>query len=67
MTDPSLVSLERRVIALETRDAVDEVHHQNLTGRLDSIEDTLKWLVRLIIGGMVVALVGYSVQGGIAP
>ena len=57
--------LERRVTAIETRDAVGEVHHQNITSRLSAIEDTLKWLVRLIIGGMLLAILNYALQGGI--
>lgn len=67
MTDERLAALDRRVTALEKRDAVDEVHHQNTMTRLSSIEDTLKWLSRLIIGGMLMALIGFVVSGGIAP
>ena len=55
---------ERRIIALETRNAVDEVHRSNVSDRLGAIEDTLKWLVRLIIGGLLMAAVTYAVQGG---
>ncbi len=56
--------LERRIIVLETRNAVDEVHRTNVADRLSAIEDTLKWLVRLIIGGLLMAAVTYAVQGG---
>jgi hypothetical protein len=56
--------LERRIIALETRNAVDEVHRINVADRLSAIEDTLKWLVRLIIGGLLMAGLTYAVQGG---
>jgi hypothetical protein len=58
--------LERRIIVLETRNAVDEVHRTNVSDRLGAIEDTLKWLVRLIIGGLLMAAVTYAVQGGFA-
>ena len=57
--------LERRIIALETRNAVDEVHRGNVSDRLGAIEDTLKWLVRLIIGGLLMAALTYAVQGGL--
>ena len=57
---------ERRIVALETRNAVDEVHRLNVADRLGAIEDTLKWLVRLIIGGLLMAAVTYAVQGGFA-
>lgn len=56
--------LERRIVALETRNAVDEVHRINVADRLSAIEDTLKWLVRLIIGGLLMAGLTYAVQGG---
>lgn len=56
--------IERRLVALETRNAVDEVHRGNVSDRLSAIEDTLKWLVRLIIGGLLMAALTYAVQGG---
>jgi hypothetical protein len=58
--------LERRIIALEMRNAVDEVHRANVARRLGAIEDTLKWLVRLVIGGLLMAGLTYAVQGGLA-
>jgi hypothetical protein len=58
--------LERRIIALEMRNAVDEVHRANVARRLGAIEDTLKWLVRLVIGGLLLAGLTYAVQGGLA-
>lgn len=62
MTDPNI---ERRLTALETRNAVDDVHRGNVSDRLGSIEDALSWLVRLIIGGLLVAALTYAVQGGL--
>lgn len=58
-------ALERRIIALETRNAVDSVHRDNVSDRLGAIEDTLKWLVRLIIGGLLMAALTYAMQGGL--
>lgn len=59
-----LEHVERRLVALETRNAVDTVHRDNVADRLGAIEDTLKWLVRLIIGGLLMAGLTYAVQGG---
>ncbi|MCO4841540.1 MAG: pseudouridine synthase [Yoonia sp.] len=56
--------LERRITALETRNAVDDVHRSNVGNRLAAIEEALRWLVRLIIGGLVLAGLTYAVQGG---
>ena len=58
--------LDARLRMLETHKAVDEVHRNNVASRLGAIEDTLKWLVRLMIGGMLMAVVSYAVQGGFA-
>ena len=57
--------LESRLRQLETRNAVDAVHRDNVATRLGAIEDTLKWLVRLVIGGMLMAAVSYALQGGL--
>ena len=57
--------VELRLIALETRGAVDEVHRDNVADRLGYIEDTLKWLVRLVIGGLLMAAVAFVLQGGL--
>jgi hypothetical protein len=58
--------VERRIVALETRNAVEEVHRLNVTARLSAIEDTLKWLVRLIGGGLLMGGLAYVLQGGLA-
>lgn len=60
-----LSDLHQRVTNLETRSAVDEVHRSNIITRLSSIEDTLKWLVRLVMGGLLMGVVAYALQGGL--
>ena len=67
VTDPWMQSVEKRLATLETRKAVDEVHHTNLTTRLFAIEDTLKWIVRLIFGGLLLAGLTFILQGGLTP
>ena len=57
--------VERRLNALETRGAVDEVHRENIANRLGYIEDTLKWLVRLVIGGLLMAAIAFVLRGGL--
>lgn len=59
-------SIEKRLQSLELRNAVDEVHRTNVENRLGSIEDTLKWLVRLIIGALLMGAIAYTLKGGIA-
>jgi hypothetical protein len=59
-------TVDRRLAVLETRSAVDDVHRGNVEKRLTSIEDTLKWLVRLIIGALVTAILAVAVDIGSA-
>ncbi|SHE40720.1 Haemolysin XhlA [Loktanella atrilutea] len=57
-------TVEKRLVELETHHAVNAVHRINVADRLLAIEDTLKWLVRLIIGALIVGGVTYAMQGG---
>ncbi|MDF0597443.1 pseudouridine synthase [Psychromarinibacter halotolerans] len=57
-------SVEKRLQSLELRDAVDEVHRLNVEDRLGGIEESLKWLLRLIVGGLVTGGMAYLVAGG---
>lgn len=59
--------IEERLNAVEKRDAVSEVHHKNVVRRLDAIDDTQKWIVRLILGAMIMGIVGFALQGGFTP
>lgn len=59
-------AVEKRLQSLELRNAVDEVHRNNVENRLGAIEDTLKWLVRLIFGALLLALMAWVVKGGVA-
>ena len=59
--------VDTRLQNLETRSAVSEVHQAVVEKRLAAIEDTLKWLVRLIIGAFLLAAVAFMVQGGFQP
>lgn len=65
MSDTDFKSLDARVRVLETKSEVDTVHRTNVESRLGGIEDTLKWLVRLIIGALLLGLVGFILNGGI--
>ena len=67
MSDDWTRLIERRLSAIETRNAVDEVHRHNVEKRLGSIEDTLKWLVRLVLGALIAAALALVVFSGLAP
>ena len=67
MSDEWTRLIERRLSAIETRNAVDEVDRHNVEKRLGSIEDTLKWLVRLVLGALIAAALALLVGSGLAP
>ena len=49
---------------LKTNHAVEQVHRLNVVSRLTSIEGTLTWLVRLVIGALLLAVIAYLTGGG---
>jgi len=63
MKDSWNQTTDRRLGALETHCAVEEVHRLSVEARLAAIEDTLKWLVRLIIGAFITAVMGVALSG----
>ena len=65
MTEERLTQVEVRLASLETQAAVDDVHRANVEKRLIAIEDTLKWLVRLVIGALILGAVTYAIRGGL--
>lgn len=65
MTAEWIREVERRLTLIETRNAVEDVHRANVEQRLTAIEDTLKWLVRLILGAVILSVVGYALSGGL--
>ncbi|ROT95849.1 pseudouridine synthase [Histidinibacterium lentulum] len=65
MADDWTRLVDRRLAALETRGAVDDVHRAAVEKRLSAIEDTLKWLVRLILGTLVLGVMAFALGGGL--
>lgn len=59
------LDIERRLSEIETRQAVAAVHRDNVADRLTAIEDTLRWLMRLIVGGFLMGGVAYVLKGGL--
>lgn len=59
--------LDRRVTLLEREQAVVGVEFLSVKGDLKEIKDALKWVTRLIIGALIMALMAFIVGGGISP
>lgn len=63
--DGRLGAIESRLSTVETQSAVDEVHRQNVERRLSGIEKNVTWLVRLIVGAILLAALAYALNGGL--
>lgn len=59
-----LSSLELNYNKLDTKMQIDEVQRNSIEKRLEGIEDALKWLVRLVLSALILAIIGFLVSGG---
>lgn len=66
MSDDWIKQVERRLHHLETMHAVSDVHQAVIERRLAAIEDMLKWLVRLVMGAFLGAVVAFALKGGLS-
>lgn len=63
--DSALLELQRRVSKIEN-DKLDQDDKHNFDSRIGQLEDDKKWLIRLIIGFIVLAVLGliFVTNGG---
>lgn len=81
MTPDGNADLRARVVALEQwrvqRD-IDSARHDErwkhmdakidaVGKKVDKISDSLSWVVRLLIGGIIMAALAFMIKGGFAP
>lgn len=59
-----ITKLEERVTNLETRLAVAESNIKEIFKKLDSIDNNTTWILRLVLGAIVTALIGLVIKGG---
>lgn len=57
--------LAQRVQAIEIKQAASDATEISIDRRLSNIEDQLKWVVRLIIGALIMAVIGFALGGGL--
>jgi uncharacterized Rmd1/YagE family protein len=62
--DQQFVELEKRVSALETRVAVAETNIKDIKETLSSIQNNTTWILRLVIGAIIMAMIGFLLKGG---
>ena len=58
-------SMDLRMRAVEVTLATSTVMDANIDRRLGEIEGTLRWLVRLVIGTLILGILGVYVQNGV--
>lgn len=63
--DKRVVKLESDVSDLKTRMAVAEAGIKDVKEDLSSIKNNTNWILRLIVGAIVSALLGLIVKGGV--
>jgi hypothetical protein len=59
-----LQKLEADMVDIKTRIAVAESNIKEIYKTLDKINNNTTWILRLIIGAIVAALLGLVIQGG---
>ena len=55
---------DSRIVKLETQQAVAAERAENIQKSLDKIEDSIGWLIRLVIGGILAGIVAFLIRGG---
>ena len=55
---------DERWTALEDR---LETRFRGFESQITKVNDSLTWITRLIIGGIVLAIIGFLIKGGFAP
>lgn len=58
-------ALELSVMQVQIQQAVSKEQYETLLERMNSIGNNVSWLVKLIVGALVMAIIGFVVQGGL--
>ncbi|MFV0408684.1 MAG: hemolysin XhlA family protein [Paracoccus sp. (in: a-proteobacteria)] len=53
-----------RIRALETQQAVTDERAGHIKASLDEIRDGQRWLIRLVIGGILAGILAFLIRGG---
>ena len=55
---------EGRITKLETHTAVEAVRSEHIQQSLKKIDDGITWVIRLVVGGLILAAIGFAMNGG---
>ena len=56
--------VDHRLAMLEQFQAVEANHRINVERRLGGIEESVRWLVRLVGGALILGVIGFALKGG---
>lgn len=63
--DEKLLRIEKRVTSLESRVSVAENNIASLKDDIKSIKNNTQWILRLVLGAIITALIGLIINGGV--
>lgn len=55
---------EGRITKLETHTAVEAVRSEHIQTSLEKIEGGITWITRLVVGALILAAIGFAMNGG---
>lgn len=72
--DKRLFAVEQRLLSAEKEEAIAAVHRDELRDRLARLDESFNklnnnigWLLKLIIGSLILAGINFAIGGGLAP
>jgi len=65
VTRQEFTKLDTRLGKLENRVTRNETRTDHLEQKLDKIESNTTWILRLIIGAIIMAVLGFFIKGGV--
>ena len=65
MEEKRIIRVENDITDLKTRLAVAEAHIREIKDDIDGIKDNTTWILRLVIGGIVGAILAFIYSGGL--
>lgn len=62
--DGRIDAQDGRITKLETHTAVEAVRSEHIQKSLNKIDDNITWVLRLVVGALILAVIGFAMGGG---
>jgi hypothetical protein len=63
--DSNIIRIDKELTELELLVSQEQIRKENNERRVVALESTLNWIVRLIVGAVLLALLGLVLQNGV--